>query len=176
MSPKAKTRGANLPVPQSKEEAARAVTRIGELTRELARRQADMNDALARIKEQVEATAEPLRTELKDLTEGLKTWCEANRLLLTEDGKVKHADLGTGLVRWRLRPPKVSLPRDLATLVALLKQMGLTRFVRTIEEPSKEAMLAEPEVARTVPGVRIGSEGEDFVVEPFEAALSEARP
>jgi phage host-nuclease inhibitor protein Gam len=176
MSPKAKTRGANLPVPQSKEEAARAVTRIGELTRELARRQADMNDALARIKEQVEATAEPLRTELKVLTEGLKTWCEANRLMLTEDGKVKSADLGTGLVRWRLRPPKVSLPRDLAALVARLKQMGLTRFVRTIEEPSKEAMLAEPEVARTVTGVRIGSEGEDFVVEPFEAALSEVRP
>ncbi len=173
---KSKTRGLNLPVPQNKDDGARAIMRIGELNRELGRRQADMNDELARIKEAAEQAAEPLREEAKGLTEGLKTWCEANRSALTDGGKVKQADLGTGLVKWRLRPPRVSLPRDVAPLIERLKAMGLGRFVRTSEEPSREAMLAEPELARTVPGVRIGSEGEDFVVEPFEAELAEARP
>lgn len=174
MSIKAKTRGANLPVPQTKEEASRAITRIGELNRELTRRETDMNDALARIKEQVEAAAEPLRAERAALTEGLKVWCEAHRVELTDGGKVKQADLGTGIIRWRLRPPRVSLPRGdaLSALLDRLKSLGLSRFVRTSEEANKEAMLAEPEVARSVPGVRIGSEGEDFIVEPYEATLA----
>ena len=175
---KAKTRGANVPVPQSREEAARAVARIGEIKRDLVRREADMNDALARIKEQVEETAEPLRAEEAALTDGLKMWAEANRAALTDGGKVKQADLGTGVIKWRLRPPRVSVPRApdaVAALIARLKQLGLSRFVRQTEEINKEAMLADPDAVRSVPGLRIGSMGEDFVVEPFAAELAEAQ-
>lgn len=175
MMTKSKTRGLNVPVPQNRDEAADFVFRIGELNREVARRQADMNDALARIKDEVERLAEPLREEGKALTEGLKCWCEANRATLTDNGKVKYADLGSGLIRWRTRPPKVSLPRDVAALIDTLKRLGLRAFIRSVEEPNKEAMLDNPALARTVPGVKIGSEGEDFVVEPFETQLSDAK-
>jgi len=174
-----KITGANLPVPQSREAAAEAVRRIGELNRELGRVEADMNDQLARIKEQHEAKAHPLRESITALTEGVKIWAEANRAELTQDGKIKTADLGTGTIAWRLRPPRVALPRPkerLAELILRLKGMGLGRFVRTIEEVNREAMLAEPDVARGVPGVSIGSAGEDFVVEPFEAELAPAVP
>jgi phage host-nuclease inhibitor protein Gam len=170
---RSKTRGVNLPVPQSRDQAAASIRRIGELTRELTRREADMNDALARIKAQCEQAAEPLREEVKGLTEGLKTWAEANRVALTDGGRVKFADLGTGVLRWRLRPPKVSLPRDVAAVIERLRALNLPQFVRTKEEVDREAMLADPEAARRVPGVRIASEGEDFVVEPFEAELAE---
>lgn len=166
-----KTRGANLPVPQTREEAADAVLRIGELGRDLARREADMNDALARIKQQCEEAAQPARDERDALTEGLKTWAEANRAALTNGNKVKFALLGTGRILWRLRPAKVSAPKDQSAVIEILKRLGLQRFVRVREEVNREAMLAEPDVARTVAGIRIGSEGEDFVVEPFEAAL-----
>ena len=169
------TRGANVPVPQSREEAAQAVTRIGVLNRELARREADMGDALARIKQKVEEAAEPLREALRAATEGLRIWSEANRADLTGAGKVKSADLGTGTIGWRLRPPRVSVPRDVAGLIERLKGLGLGRFVRTREEIDKEAMLAEPAAVAGVPGVKIGSAGEDFFVEPFEAALSGAQ-
>lgn len=169
-----KTRGANLPVPQTRDDAASHVRRIGEIGRELARREADMNDSLARVKEAVEAAAVPLREESERLTEGLKTWCEANRDALTGGNKVKFADLGTGKISWRLRPAKVSAPKDQETVIAALIRLGLQRFVRTKSEVNREAMLAEPEVARTVPGIRVGSEGEDFVVEPFEAELTGA--
>lgn len=162
------------PVPQSREEAAAAIARIGELDRELVRREAAMNDSLAKIKEAVEAAAQPLRAEHAGLTTGLQTWCEANRAVLTDGHRVKSADLGTGKVSWRLRPAKVTLPKDQGPLLELLRRLKLGRFIRTKEEVNREAMLLEPAVARTVAGVRIGSEGEDFAVEPFEAELSEA--
>lgn len=171
---KTKTRGANLPVPQNRDEAASAVARIGEIGRELARREADMNDALARIKEQCEAAAEPLRQECDGLTEGLKTWAEANRAELTNGNRVKFALLGTGKILWRLRPPRISAPKDQGGVIETLRRLGLSRFIRTKEEVNREAMLAEPDVARTVTGIRIGSEGEDFVVEPFETELQGA--
>lgn len=167
-----KTRGANLPVPQSREEAAAAILRIGELGRELTRREARMNDDLARIKEAVEGASQPLREEREALTEGLKTWCEAHRSDLTGGHRVKFADLGTGKVLWRFRPARVALPKDQGALIAVLRRLGLDRFVRVKEEVSREAMLLEPDLARGVEGVRIGSEGEDFIVEPFEAELS----
>jgi phage host-nuclease inhibitor protein Gam len=161
-------------VPQNREQAAAAVCRIGEIKRELARREADMNDALARIKEQVVDAAQPLQDELASTTAGLQTWCEANRQTLT-GGKVKFADLGTGLVKWALRPGSVrGVPKDPAPLIARIKALGLGRFIRTKEEIDKEAMRADPEVAGKIPGITIGSAGEDFIVEPFEAQLQGA--
>ena len=171
MSKKTRMRAANLPVPQSREEAAAMLQQIGTLNRQRARLEADMNDAIAAIKEQAEAQAQPLRDQAEAALEGLKLWAEANRQTLTDGGKVKFADLGTGRISWRFRPPSVRLTKVEAVLEAL-KRLGLTRFIRTREEPSKEAMLAEPDTARTVPGVNIGTEGEDFLVEPFEVELA----
>lgn len=172
MAKKSKTLGANLPVPQSREEATAAVRRIGDLNREVARIDLALSDAVAGLKEQAEAQAMPLQAEAKALTEGLKLWAEAHREELT-GGKVKYADLGTGKVSWRMRPAKVSLRGKLEEIVERLKSLGLQRFIRTTEEVNREAMLADRDAARGVQGVTIASEGEDFIVEPFEAAVSE---
>lgn len=169
---KSRTLGANLPVPQNRDEAAVAITAIGDLSRSLARLEADMNDQLAEVKTTFEHLAEPLRLARQEKTEGLKMWAEANRSQLTGGDKSKTVDLGTGLLRWRLRPPSVRLSK-IEELIARLKTLGLHRFVRTKEEVDKEAMQREPDVARQVAGVSIGSAGEDFIVEPFEAELAE---
>lgn len=169
------TLASNLPVPQTREEAAAAVAQIGAAQRELGRIEAGMNDRITKLKETAEATATPLRERIDTLTKGLQTWAEANRQVLT-GGKTKTVDLGTGVISWRLRPSKVSLPgkpEALATLIDKLKAMALQRFIRTKEEVNREAMLAEPDLARTVPGVKVGTSGEDFAVEPFEVALAE---
>lgn len=168
---KSKTIGANLQVPQNRDEAAATVTTIGELNRQVARLEADMNDELASIKEGYEAKAAPVRLALTEKTEGLKIWAEANRTVLTGGDKSKTVDLGTGVLKWRLRPPAVRLI-GLEAIIDRLKTLGLNRFLRTKEEVDKEAMQREPDVARTVAGVSIGSAGEDFIVEPFEAELS----
>lgn len=133
-----------------------------------------MNDAISWSKEQAEQLASPKRDEVKVLLTGLRTWCEAHRNDLTNGGKTKTGDLGTGTVSWRMRPSKVTL-RDVEAVIERIKQLGLWRFLRVKEEPNKEAMLAEPPLARTIAGVTITSAGEDFIAEPFEAAL-EARP
>lgn len=166
---KLKTRGVNVPTPQTRDEAAAMLRTIGEAAREVARIEADMNDELARIKEAAEAKAAPYRTTSAQMTEGLKTWCEAHRAELTDGGKRKFADLGTGKVEWRFSPPRVTI-RGIEAALAAIKTLGLP-FLRTKEEIDKEAMLREPDKARLVPGVTIGSEGETFSVEPFEAQI-----
>ncbi len=168
---RSKTLGANLPVPQSRDDAAGHLRSIGDTNREIARIELALNDQIAALKEQAEAEAAPLKERVKALTEGLKIWAEANRDALTNGGKVKFADLGTGKVSWRFRPASVRLTKVEAVLETLRK-LGLQRFIRVKEEPNKEAMLADPDTARAVAGVTIGSEGEDFIVEPFEAELS----
>lgn len=168
---RSKTIGANLPVPQNRDEAAGTVTAIGELNRSVARLEADMNDELASIKESYEARAAPLKLAIEEKTEGLKMWAEANRVTLTGGDKTKTVDLGTGVLKWRLRPPSVRLS-GVEAIIERLRTLGLGRFLRTKEEVDKEAMQREPDLARTVTGVSIGSAGEDFIVEPFESELS----
>ena len=171
-----KTLGANLPVPQSRDEAASTVTTIGELQRRRARLEADMNDELAAIKERFELDARPLGEAIEQKIEGLKIWAEANRTALTGGDKTKTVDLGTGLLRWRMRPPAVRISK-VEEVLDRLRRLGLQRFIRTKEEVDKEAMSREPDTAREVAGVSIRSAGEDFSVEPYEAALAEeARP
>ena len=172
---RAKTAGANLPVPQSRDEAAATVTAVGELQRNLARLEADMNDELAKVKERFEGMAEPHRGALAGKIEGLRIWAEANREALTGGDKTKTVDLGTGIIKWRFRPPSVRIFKA-EVVIETLKSLGLQRFVRVKEEVNKEAMLADANTARGVSGVSIGTEGEDFIVEPFEAELAEQAP
>lgn len=173
---KTKTRGANLPVPQTREDAAAAVARIGALNREIGRIEADMNDALAAIKAGAEGRSVPLQEEVAAATEGLKIWAEANRAALTNQHKTKTVNLGTGTILWRTAPAKVKgVPRTkegVTALLAKIKALGLRQFVRVKEELNREAMIADPEKAEKVPGIKVASEGEEFAVEPFEVEIS----
>jgi len=65
-----------------------------------------------------------------------------------------------------MTPPAVSL-RDVLTVLKNLKSLGLERFIRTKEEVSKEALLKESDVAKTVKGVTI-AQHEEFTVKPAD--------
>lgn len=173
MAKKTKTLGVNLPVPQNRDDAAEALRMIGEDNRNIARIEADMNDAIAKIKDEAEKQAAPLKELVTGRTEGLKVWAEANRDKLTNSGRTKTADLGTGKISWRIRPPSVRIS-GVDRVIEAIKSLGLTQFLRTKEKVNKEALLADPDKARLIAGVGIGSEGEDFIAEPFEAELAPA--
>ena len=173
-STKSKMLGVNLPVPQNRDEAANAVRAIGSLSRQIARIEADMNDTITRQKEAAATKAAPLRDQINANTEGLKVWSEANRQSLTNGNKVKFFDLGTGKISWRLRPPSVRIS-NVERVIEAIKSLGFAAFLRTKEEINKEALLADQDKARLIAGINIGSEGEDFLVEPFEVEL-EAKP
>lgn len=167
-----KTDAAPFAVPQSKDQANEYIADIGRLQRERERLRADMNDEMAVIKEKYEGAALPLGEKIKRLSAGVQTWCEANRAELTAGGKVKYAMLAAGKINWRTRPPKVVL-RGKALIIETIKAMGgMTRFLRTTEDVNKEAMLEEPETAKTITGVSI-TQSEDFVITPFETELEE---
>lgn len=166
-----KNESPDLKVPQNRAEAEEFIAEIGRLQRERTRIEANMNDRIAAIKQEFESLAQPLGLDIRQLSTGLQIWSEANRDALTNHGKVKFAMLASGKINWRMRPPKVSL-RGKDRIIEICKRLNLTRFIRTIEEVNKEAMLAEPDVARAIEGVTI-SQGEDFVITPFETELEE---
>lgn len=159
------------PVPQNKDEASDAIHRIGLAQRERNRIQADMNDALAKLKLEFEEQAKPVNELITSLSAGVQTYCEANRDQLTKDGKVKYYSFAAGEVNWRMRPPKVSIT-GVDSVLETLKRLSLSRFIRIKEEPNKEAMLNEPEAVSGIAGIKI-AQGEDFVVKPFETELEE---
>lgn len=130
-----------------------------------------MNDQLAAVKQSFEELAAPYNEEIRLLSRGVQTWCEVHRSQLTQAGKVKHANLPSGEVKWRMRPASV-IVRGKDTVIELLKKLDLGRFVRIKEDVNKEAILAEPEAVKVIPGITI-SHGEDFVITPFESQLEE---
>jgi phage host-nuclease inhibitor protein Gam len=158
------------PVPQDMEAAAAQVARIGAIERELTLAGAALAESVAAIKAQAEAAALPLKLEIEGLHRGLLIWAEANREALTHGGRTKTVKLSSGEIAWRDRPPSVRL-RDAEAVLEALRAMQLGRFIREKQEVDREAMLRERDLAATVPGVTIGSAGEEFVVTPTEARL-----
>lgn len=177
MAKKMKSALKRLPTPQNDDEASAYIDRLGALDRELARREADMNGALANIKQQCQWAAAPAMVERAALADAVERYCAAHRARLTGDGKTKTYRFATGDVAWRNRPPKVTLRGKAEKVIAAIQagpKRWSTWFLRRKIEIDKEAMLARPEDAQEIPGVSIGSAGEDFVIEPFAAELTEA--
>lgn len=171
--PRVKTEAAAFYVPQSRDEVAEAIAKIGQHQRERELITTAMNEALALRKGEFENEAKPHAEAIAALTKGVHTWCEANRATITKDGKVKFHEFATGEVKWRLRPPSIAI-RGADAVMAALKSLRLERFIRVKEEIDKEAMLREPEAIAAVRGVSVAQK-EDFVVVPFETKLEEVQ-
>jgi phage host-nuclease inhibitor protein Gam len=193
MAKKIKQQAVTFPVPQTHDQVVEAIAEIGRRQRERDRIQADMNDELARIKERHEEEARPHADAIRVLSEGVHLYCEARRDELTQEGKTKTANLSSGKVAWRMRPPKVVL-KSMEKVIEALKHVGLSRFIRTKEEVNKEDILSARALAavkgnderneevilaakamailKGIKGIRI-EQGEDFIIKPFETELEE---
>jgi phage host-nuclease inhibitor protein Gam len=156
---------------RSREEVDACIKQIGDAQRRREEIRTAMNEELAAVKARYEEQAAPHSAVIKELGEGVRIWCEANRAELTRDGKTKTARLQAGEIRWRLRPPSVSV-RAAGLVIEALKRLGLDRFIRTKEEIDKDAILAEPGAVQDVKGISV-VQGEDFVIVPFATELEE---
>lgn len=159
--------------PQTLNDCAADIKKLGDLQRDFMRQRADMNDEIGAITKRYQPKLEAISERIETLQKGVQTYCEANRNSLTQDGKVKTASLVTGEVNWRQRPPSVGI-RGVEAVLETLERMGLTRFIRTRQEPNKEAMLNEPDAVRGIAGITIVTGVEDFVITPFEAPAEAA--
>lgn len=159
-------------VPQSREDVINDIRKIGDITRVILRRETELNDQIAMLTNDVAPGIETLKNELERLQSGVQTWCEANRAELTRDGKTKTANLTTGEVRWRTRPPSVSI-RKVEDVIAMLKKLSLGKFLRNKVEINKEAILADPNKVKGIAGITVKTGVEDFEIIPFEQSVTD---
>ena len=127
---------------QDKAEVTAFIRKIGDLQREVKRLETEAGDKKAVIEEEYAAKAAPMCAEIMSLTERVAAYCEAHKDELTENGKTKTVDFA--------------------------------EFVRTKKEIDKDAILTQKERFSDgqVPGIKIVSGLEDFVIEPTEQELS----
>ena len=155
-----------IPVPKDLEEAANFLSSIAHEQHQVDKIQADLNEEIGELKTTAMSEVKPYEENISRLVEGLFAFAESRRDELTDAGKRKTVRLPTGQFSWRMTPSAVSI-RNTELVLARLKELKLERFIRTKEEPDKEAMLKEQKVAKTVKGVSI-SQHEEFVVKPAE--------
>ncbi len=155
-------------VSQSRADAQADIKKLGDLKRQALRVKADLDDAIAKLTKAAAPRMEELGARIALLEEGIQAWCEANRTELC--GKGKSANLITGEVAWRQRPPSISI-RGADAVLECLRSSGLARFIRSKDEVNKDAMLNEPDAARAIPGVTIVTGVEDFTITPFEVDM-----
>jgi phage host-nuclease inhibitor protein Gam len=169
MAPKTrtKTQATTVPIPQSKAMAADQLHQLGNLQREHQRVSTELNDRIAELTKQAQPILENLATNIEALHTGLQTWCEANRSSLLADGG-KTANLITGEVSWRFKPPSVSV-RGVEDVIQQLEDKNLSKFIRTKREINKEAILNDPDAVQGIKGLTVVSGVEEFIVTPFEA-------
>lgn len=161
-------------VPQTKADVMRDIKAIGDLQREYGRMEADVNDQIAQLTKAVAPKIERLRERLAELQSGVQTWCEAHREEIC-GSKGKSANLITGEVSWRLRPPSVSITKA-EDVIKRLREAGLSELVRTKDEVNKEAILAAPDLVAGIKGVKVVKGVEDFLIAPFEVEVGEVAP
>lgn len=179
--------------PQTRDAVAADIRTIGDLQRQITRITADMNDAIAAITAKHQPELDRLGGDVKRLAAGVQTWCEANRAEITDGNKVKFANLITGEVNWRQRPPSVKITKA-DMVMKTLKALGLGRYLRTKEEIDKDAILAAHSAAKGAPtddpqraqllaeadklagvsGIEIVTGLEDFGITPFEQEAASA--
>ncbi|MFV2030621.1 host-nuclease inhibitor Gam family protein [Neisseria sp. S1] len=158
---------------QDKSEVTAFIRRIGDLQRDLKRLETEAGDKKAEIEEKYAELAAPLCAEITNLTERVAAYCEAHKDELTDGGKTKTVDFTTGLIKWRIRPPSVKVTGVAAVLAWLKDKAAYAEFVRTKQEIDKDAILNQKErfADGQVPGIKIVSGVEDFVIEPTEQEL-----
>jgi phage host-nuclease inhibitor protein Gam len=195
MAAKAKTKMPALDVPQSDGAADDLLKTYGGHMNALARLQATMNDGLAKVKAEFEAEARPIIVEMTTIEAQLTAFGAAHRDRLTEGGKSKTITLPAGTMSWRAKPASVQFDKGLKARdiihnirermetwakskkseVAILAAHA-QEFIRIKVEVDKDAMLKHEDIATKIPGVTIGSLGEDFILTPFGAELAESKP
>lgn len=158
-----------IPVPKDKDESAEVLAKIAKEQRKIERIKSELNEEVDKLKADATSQAKEHEENILELVEGLYVFAEANRDSLTYHGRRKTVELSTGIFGWRLTPPAVKIS-NIKKVLASLDIQGLKRFIRIKREINREAMLQEPDLAKTIKGVTI-SQVEEFIVKPKEEEI-----
>ncbi|HEY4493255.1 MAG TPA: host-nuclease inhibitor Gam family protein [Candidatus Paceibacterota bacterium] len=153
----------SVPTPRNLEEADAAVGSIGNHQSLIDRLEANAEARIKEIREELRRTTEGVRKDRNAFMTGLFAFAEANKAILTEDGR-KTVTLTNGTISWRWTPPAVSIEDD-KEFLKLLHRRGLDHYIRTKEEVDREALLSE---RPRITGLSF-TQKEEFVVKPAGA-------
>ena len=162
--------------PRDMTEASFALQELGAAQRALTLIDARLQEETAALKACAEAEAAPHRERAQQLLDALELYAAANRDALTHHGRTQTAKLPGGVIGWRRRPPAVKLTAKLEVVIASIRNLRMTQFLREKVEIDKDAMLADQVTAGNVPGVKIASAGEMFFAEPAALGLAPDAP
>lgn len=154
------------PVPQNAEAAGIVLAELGALQRESQAVAEKTDAAITALQKEANAQLTQIHDRMRSSFTALRVFADARRQELTQDGKKKTVDLGTGKVYWRNTPPKINIENEAAVL-AKVQEMGLTKFFRKVPQLDRQAMNKNPEEAAKVPGVETTQE-ELFYAKPTE--------
>ncbi|KAA0578866.1 nuclease inhibitor protein [Azospirillum sp. B21] len=156
---------------RTQDQAAAVVGRIGAAQVQLVRLKASLEVAVAQANLAYETAAAPLRTAIAADTELLRGYFDANRSALLT-GTKKSVALPTGTMGMKKTTAKLVVADVDALLKRLEEDRKLRRFIRTKSEVDRAALLAEPKVAVTIPGVVIEGGDDAFFVKPLMVATA----
>jgi phage host-nuclease inhibitor protein Gam len=162
--PSRRTKKVSLDLPQSIEEVDSLVAHIGELQREVSAKQSAMNKQIEALKGHYGPQVDLLVQAINQDLEAIEAYAAVNRNHLTGDGKTKTIKLRSGTISWRNTPKSVTI-RGVQQVIDRLKALGLTQYIRVKEEVDKNAILANPDKALAIEGVKL-TQREEFVVVP----------
>ncbi len=163
-------------VPETRDEADDLMGLLVAVGKEMERAKSTHDRRVAAINGWLESTLGPLETRQNELVDSLAAWAAANRDAETV-GDTKTIILPSGTISWRNTQPKVVI-ENANKVLAALKKLKLTQFIRNTPSIDKEAMLkdeASRDLATTVTGVTIVSE-ERILVKAGPNATPITRP
>jgi len=116
------------------EDANLVLKEIGLLESDLDAIDSEAHKAIAELKEQAAKSGEAKRKRIAELSSLLGAYAEYNRTELFKDKKSLRLSFGSFGYR---KSTSISVKK---TTLELLKRLGLSAYIRTKEEPDKEAM------------------------------------
>ena len=168
--PTERTLSTGVSVPTNEGEADILLGTMAELARNADSIEIKMDEEIAAIRQKYEDSAAPLAQRYNELENAVIIYAEYNRPLLTKNNAVKTAAFSNGEIVWRNLPAKVTITNNDKVIESIRQLLNLDqdyiKFLRTNVTPNKEAMLEDRERAQHIPGVSIGSDGEQLKVVP----------
>jgi phage host-nuclease inhibitor protein Gam len=152
-------------IPASRAEAEAVLRRIAEVKLEETALKAEMDEQLTRTRKQYEARLAKLQDQLLRMLESLRAWAEAHP---EEFGGRRSLEMLHGTLGWRLTPPALRPVRGFTwgAVFSRLKELGKWEYIRTKEEPNREALLAARETENLRELYLEVVQRDEFYVEP----------
>ncbi len=157
-----------VPPPSSVEDIAKLEREIADHLGEIRTANARHQKTLTSLNESLSKEVAPKIKAILVRARAIRRYAEAHKNELLGQTRLKSVEIPHGgTLAWYSTSPSVEIkPEDEVHIIALAKKLGLTQFVRVAESLDRQAMLKEPEKAKTISGVEIRGR-KRFTIKPI---------